>query len=87
MATITGDGDKESIKGLISNIELGGGTDIYPAVEEGAFRPERRVQIEENAVARPMRRVSGRANGRHRILRWGQLDPFRDLGARAKAVD
>jgi Ca-activated chloride channel family protein len=33
---ISGDNDKEEIKGLISNIELGGGTDIYPAVEKAA---------------------------------------------------
>jgi uncharacterized membrane protein len=33
---INGDNDKEEIKGIISNIELGGGTDIYPAVEEAA---------------------------------------------------
>jgi uncharacterized membrane protein len=33
---INGESDKEEIKGLISNIELGGGTDIYPALEEAA---------------------------------------------------
>ncbi len=33
---INGESDKEEIKGLISNTELGGGTDIYPALEEAA---------------------------------------------------
>ena len=33
---INGESDKEEIKGIISNIELGGGTSIYPAVEEAA---------------------------------------------------
>jgi hypothetical protein len=31
---VTSDGDKEVLKGLVSGIELGGGTDIYPALEE-----------------------------------------------------
>ena len=33
---INGEGDKEALKGLISQIELGGGTSIYPALEEAA---------------------------------------------------
>ena len=33
---INGESDKEEIKGLISNTELGGGTDIYPALDEAA---------------------------------------------------
>jgi Ca-activated chloride channel family protein len=36
MTQIQGDFDKETIKGLISNIPLGGGTHIYPAVRDAA---------------------------------------------------
>jgi uncharacterized membrane protein len=34
---VNGDSDKELLKGLVSGIELGGGTSIYPAVEEAAI--------------------------------------------------
>jgi Ca-activated chloride channel homolog len=33
---VNGDSDKEMLKGLVSNIELGGGTSIYPALEDAA---------------------------------------------------
>jgi uncharacterized membrane protein len=34
---VNGDSDKELLKGLVSSIELGGGTSIYPAVEDAAI--------------------------------------------------